>query len=130
MHRLPVVLCASWHSLHGTGAPGSSTSIHTQIQSCDSLGSGHTMVAALRWTLQEGAGSHAHPISRGTAPACGGKSVSSSTPLLRENILLDLSNNTPPVQAPFLTMPSNLFHGKRQSLKQVALSAYIANPIF
>lgn len=72
MHRLPVVLCTSWHSLHGTGAPVSSTSTHTQIQSCDSLGSGHTMMAALSWTLQDSAGSYAHPISLGLPQTVGG----------------------------------------------------------
>lgn len=129
MHRLLVVLCALWHSLHGTGVPVSSTSTHTQIQSCDSLGSGHTMVAALSWTLQEGSGSYAYPISLRPVPDCERKSVPSSTSLLKENILLDLSQN-PSTQEPLVTMTSNLFHRKRQSLKQVSLSACIANPIF
>lgn len=122
MHKLPVGLCASWHSPHGTGVPVSSTSTHTQIQSCDSLGSGHTMVAALSWTLQEGVGSYAHPISLGTAPGCGGEISSQlSTASQGKHSVRPLCHKTLPFKHLFLTMTSNLFHGKQQSLKQVAV---------
>lgn len=84
-------------------------------------------MAALSWTLQEGAGSYAHPISLGTAQTVVGISSQLHTTSQAKH---PLCHKTPPTQAPLLTMTSNLFHGKRQSLKQVALNAYIANPIF
>lgn len=97
MRRLPVVLCALWHSLHGTGAPASNTSTHTQIQSCDSLGSGHTMVAALSWTLQEGAGSYAYAVSLGTVPDWGKISSQLHTTSQGKHPVRPLCHKTPPL---------------------------------
>lgn len=123
MHRLAIsYICGSLHILCHTEAPVSSTSAHTQTQSCDNLGCGHAVLAvvfALCWTLWEGSGSHTHSSYLGTALKCGGKLVPELHTASQGKHLSDLCLTKPLL----LTMKSNLFHGKRQCLKQAALAA-------
>lgn len=130
MHRLPVVLCGSLHTLHRTEAPAVPVLI-PKSGAMTAWEVGMPRASCSGCSLPDPVGGSWLTYPSHLPGDCRGKPVPQLHATSQgKHPVRPLSHKNPPAKAPLLTTTSNLFRGKRQSLKQVALRAYIANPIF